>query len=52
MLLFITGTHVAPLEWTLIGIGLRLALDVGAHLNSSFASAPLAEREQWKRAFW
>jgi len=52
MFSFLSGTLLISLQWSLIGIGLRLALDVGAHLNSSFAAASIAEREQWKRAFW
>ncbi|KAJ7476649.1 fungal-specific transcription factor domain-containing protein [Mycena latifolia] len=38
--------------WTLIGIGIRLAHDVGAHRARTLGSAPTAESELWKRAFW
>ncbi|KAF8142796.1 fungal-specific transcription factor domain-containing protein [Mycena galopus ATCC 62051] len=36
--------------WTLIGIGLRLAQDVGAHRRKD--GPPTVESELWKRAFW
>ncbi|KAJ7495521.1 fungal-specific transcription factor domain-containing protein [Mycena latifolia] len=38
--------------WTLIGVGLRLAQDVGAHRRTSRVEMPSVERELWKRAFW
>ncbi|KAJ6498264.1 fungal-specific transcription factor domain-containing protein [Mycena vulgaris] len=38
--------------WTLIGIGVRLAQDVGAHRAKNFGSTPTVESELWKRAFW
>ncbi|KAF8143483.1 fungal-specific transcription factor domain-containing protein [Mycena galopus ATCC 62051] len=36
--------------WTLVGIGLRLAQDVGAHRRKD--GPPTVESELWKRAFW
>ncbi|KAF7328387.1 Zn(2)-C6 fungal-type domain-containing protein [Mycena venus] len=36
--------------WTLIGIGLRLAQDVGAHRQRK--GPPTVESELWKRGFW
>ncbi|KAJ7079406.1 fungal-specific transcription factor domain-containing protein [Mycena belliarum] len=51
--------------WTLVGIGLRVAQDIGVHRAHRFASAapeagddganrtaPTVESELWKRAFW
>ncbi|KAF7296234.1 Zn(2)-C6 fungal-type domain-containing protein [Mycena chlorophos] len=42
--------------WTLIGIGIRLAQDVGAHRLQNFGpgagAKPTIEGELWKRAFW
>ncbi|KAJ7065870.1 fungal-specific transcription factor domain-containing protein [Mycena amicta] len=40
--------------WTLIGIGIRLAQDVGAHRLQNFGpgAKPTVEGELWKRAFW
>ncbi|KAJ6571027.1 fungal-specific transcription factor domain-containing protein [Mycena vulgaris] len=37
--------------WTLIGIGIRLAQDVGAHRAKAMGAATV-ESELWKRAFW
>ncbi|KAJ7832688.1 fungal-specific transcription factor domain-containing protein, partial [Mycena olivaceomarginata] len=36
--------------WTLIGIGIRLAQDVGAHRKCE--DPPTVESELWKRCFW
>ncbi|KAF8172539.1 fungal-specific transcription factor domain-containing protein [Mycena galopus ATCC 62051] len=36
--------------WTLIGIGIRLAQDVGAHRRRE--GPPTVETELWKRGFW
>ncbi|KAJ6553299.1 fungal-specific transcription factor domain-containing protein [Mycena capillaripes] len=36
--------------WTLIGLGIRLAQDVGAHRHQG--SRPTVESELWKRGFW
>ncbi|KAJ7131066.1 fungal-specific transcription factor domain-containing protein [Mycena epipterygia] len=41
-----------PAGWMLVGIGLRLAQDAGAHLRTAHAEAPTVERELWKRSFW
>ncbi|KAJ7101279.1 fungal-specific transcription factor domain-containing protein [Mycena belliarum] len=38
--------------WTLIGVGLRLAQDVGAHRRTSRVEKPSVEGELWKRAFY
>ena len=52
ILIFLDGAHLVSLEWSLLGMGMRLALDAGAHLNATFAHVPISERELWKRAFW
>ncbi|KAF9535370.1 fungal-specific transcription factor domain-containing protein [Crepidotus variabilis] len=39
-------------DWLRTGLGLRLAIDVGAHTKSDKSSIPTAEGELWKRAFW
>jgi hypothetical protein len=36
--------------WVVIGVTVRLALDVGAHRRRS--EAPTKEAEYWKRTFW
>ncbi|KAJ7758388.1 fungal-specific transcription factor domain-containing protein [Mycena metata] len=38
--------------WTLIGVGLRLAQDIGAHRRSAHVEVPSVEGELFKRAFW
>ncbi|KAJ7122289.1 fungal-specific transcription factor domain-containing protein [Mycena epipterygia] len=38
--------------WALIGLGIRMAQDVGAHRARNLGSAPTVESESWKRAFW
>lgn len=39
-------------SWTIVGIGIRVAQDVGAHRRKVY-NAPLSvESELWKRAFW
>ncbi|KAJ7452985.1 fungal-specific transcription factor domain-containing protein, partial [Mycena galericulata] len=37
--------------WTLIGIGIRIAQDVGAHRQQP-SMRPTVDSELWKRAFW
>ncbi|KAJ6511807.1 fungal-specific transcription factor domain-containing protein [Mycena vulgaris] len=37
--------------WRLIGVGIRLAQEVGAHRRTPPAEKPSVERELWKRAF-
>jgi len=36
----------------MIGIGIRLATDVGAHRRKMYKSVMTVEDELWKRAFW
>jgi hypothetical protein len=36
----------------MIGIGIRLAQDVGAHRRKVYQSKPSLHDELWKRAFW
>lgn len=39
-------------SWTITGVGLRRALEVGAH-RKHLGAAPLTiESELWRRAFW
>ncbi|KAI0312122.1 fungal-specific transcription factor domain-containing protein [Amylostereum chailletii] len=50
--LFMHGSSPPQACWTLIGIGLRMAQDVGAHRRHAYLDKPLVEMELWKRAFW
>ncbi|KAJ7664065.1 fungal-specific transcription factor domain-containing protein [Mycena rosella] len=49
---FLEGSSAPHACWTLIGVGLRLAQDVGAHRRSSHVQKPSVLGELWKRAFW
>jgi hypothetical protein len=49
--IFLQHSMPAPC-WTLIGLGIRLAQDVGAHRAKRAGAQPTVESELWKRAFW
>ncbi|OJT05037.1 hypothetical protein TRAPUB_4102 [Trametes pubescens] len=47
------GSYSSPHNcWTLIGIGIRTAQDLGAHRRKTYASMPKAQGELYRRAFW
>ncbi|KAJ8490019.1 hypothetical protein ONZ51_g2571 [Trametes cubensis] len=52
MAMFIHSTTMPQSSWTVIGVGLRKALDVGAHRKSMYRAKPTIEDELWRRAFW
>ncbi|KAI1791322.1 fungal-specific transcription factor domain-containing protein [Ganoderma leucocontextum] len=39
-------------SWTVMGLGLRMIQDVGAHRKKVYRAAPSAEDELWRRAVW
>ncbi|KAJ7149657.1 fungal-specific transcription factor domain-containing protein, partial [Mycena filopes] len=49
---FLEGSGAPQLCWTLIGFGLRLAQDIGAHRRKTPHDVPSVEGELRKRAFW
>lgn len=49
---FMMGTCDSKLTWTILGVGLRRAQDVGAHRWQTFGTEKSAERELWVRAWW
>lgn len=49
--MYLQGTSTPEAVWTLIGHGIRLAQDVGAH-RKKFKDHKTVEGEIWKRAFW
>ncbi|KAH6913531.1 fungal-specific transcription factor domain-containing protein [Coprinopsis sp. MPI-PUGE-AT-0042] len=49
---FLQGSSAPQSCWTMVGIGIRLAQDVGAHRKRVNKSGPSADDELWKRAFW
>ncbi|KIJ21009.1 hypothetical protein PAXINDRAFT_165809 [Paxillus involutus ATCC 200175] len=50
--LFLLGSSAPQACWTIVGIGIRLAQDVGAHRRKAYSSKLSVEGELWKRAFW
>ncbi|KAJ7605126.1 fungal-specific transcription factor domain-containing protein [Mycena polygramma] len=48
---FLDGSSAPQARWTLIGLGLRLAQDIGCHRRPA-DEVPSVERELYKRAFW
>ncbi|KAH7926384.1 hypothetical protein BV22DRAFT_1063146 [Leucogyrophana mollusca] len=50
--LFLQGTSAPQACWTIVGIGIRLAQDVGAHRRQVYSSVLTVDDELWKRAFW
>ncbi|KZT23297.1 hypothetical protein NEOLEDRAFT_1180171 [Neolentinus lepideus HHB14362 ss-1] len=50
--IFLQGSSAPQGSWTMVGIGLRLAQDVGAHRRKVYNPNLTPEDELWKRAFW
>ncbi|KAJ7764189.1 fungal-specific transcription factor domain-containing protein [Mycena maculata] len=49
---FLEGSSAPHGCWTLLGVGIRLAQDVGAHRRTAHHEPPSVEGELWKRVFW
>ncbi|KAF5328402.1 hypothetical protein D9619_013325 [Psilocybe cf. subviscida] len=51
---FLQGSSAPQSAWTMCGIGIRLAQDVGAHRRGHYTDGrgPTKEGELWKKAFW
>ena len=49
---FLQSTNAPQAAWPLIGMGIRAAVDVGAHRKHMYSSIPTPEEELWRRAFW
>ena len=49
---FLHGTSAPQACWTIIGVGIRMAQDVGAHRKKVYSASPTIEEELWRRAFW
>ena len=45
-------TSTPEASWVLLGNGVRLAQDVGAHRKIPGQTRPTVQSELWKRAFW
>ncbi|KAG8728786.1 hypothetical protein FRC11_010206 [Ceratobasidium sp. 423] len=51
--MFLQGTSAPHSAWTVAGIGIRIAQDVGAHRRKVYRGGQGSiEDELWKRAFW
>ncbi|KZT00948.1 uncharacterized protein LAESUDRAFT_731789 [Laetiporus sulphureus 93-53] len=50
--LFLQGSSAPQACWTIIGVGIRMAQDVGAHRKKVYNAKPTVDEELWKRAFW
>ncbi|KAG1905387.1 fungal-specific transcription factor domain-containing protein [Suillus fuscotomentosus] len=50
--IYLMGTSAPQACWTIVGVGIRLAQDVGAHRRKAYSHKPSVEEELWKRAFW
>ncbi|KAG0693477.1 hypothetical protein DFH29DRAFT_1039260 [Suillus ampliporus] len=50
--LYLQGTSAPQACWTIVGIGICLVQDVGAHRRKAYGNKPTVEEELWKRAFW
>ncbi|KAH9917922.1 fungal-specific transcription factor domain-containing protein, partial [Epithele typhae] len=49
---YLSGSHSPQSGWNIIGLGIRLAQDVGCHRRKMYESGPSVDSELWKRAFW
>lgn len=52
MTLFLHNSTRILQSWTVTGVGLRRALEVGAHRKHLGAASLTIENELWRRAFW
>ncbi|KAH9478723.1 putative transcriptional regulatory protein [Psilocybe cubensis] len=50
--IYLLGTGIPHVGWILVGVGLRLAVEKGAHRRHGANRSPSAETELQKRAFW
>ncbi|KAH7929532.1 hypothetical protein BV22DRAFT_1116792 [Leucogyrophana mollusca] len=50
--MFLLGSSSPQACWTILGIGIRMAQDVGAHRRKVYGIRLTVEAELWKRAFW
>ena len=49
---YLIGSSSPQACWNVVGIGLRLIQDVGAHRKKMYSPNPTVIDELWKRAFW
>ncbi|RPD73737.1 hypothetical protein L226DRAFT_96508 [Lentinus tigrinus ALCF2SS1-7] len=49
---YITSSNLPQSNWMVLTLGIRMAVDAGAHRKKTYGTIPTIEQEQWKRAFW
>ncbi|KAF9507697.1 hypothetical protein BS47DRAFT_1377865 [Hydnum rufescens UP504] len=49
---YLQATSAPHSAWTILGIGIRCAQDVGAHRRKTHGGKITLQDEQWKRVFW
>ncbi|KAG6840164.1 hypothetical protein C0991_008486 [Blastosporella zonata] len=50
--MFLQGSTAQQQCWSLVGIGIRMAQDVGAHRRKHSSESLTVTEELWKRGFW
>lgn len=50
--MYFWGSNVTHSSWTVLGLGLRMAQDMGAHRKKMYSAKPNVKDELMKRAFW
>ena len=52
MATYLACTNVPQGSWTIIGLGIRMAQDIGIHRKKMYNPHPTVDDELWKRVFW
>ncbi|KAI0666613.1 fungal-specific transcription factor domain-containing protein [Trametes maxima] len=52
MAIYIGGYSHPHNTWTIVGLGIRVAQDIGIHRKKTYSLLSKVEGELWKRAFW
>ncbi|PIL25452.1 transcription factor [Ganoderma sinense ZZ0214-1] len=50
--MFLYGSNAPAGLWTVVGAGIRAAVEVGVHRKRMYSPTPNAQEELWRRAFW
>ncbi|KAI0628214.1 fungal-specific transcription factor domain-containing protein [Trametes polyzona] len=51
-IIYMHTTIMPHTSWITAGVGLRKAIDVGAHRKTMYKTKPCVEDELWRRVFW
>ena len=52
MACYLACTNVPQGSWSIIGLGIRMAQDIGIHRKKMYSAKPTVNDELWKRVFW